>query len=103
MDYHIQEFIGFENEAGIFYYRFPGASSGKYFRHCTKIFLHVTGDGTSTVRELLKKNSRAILHLSLLRKTEPLKLALFIPKDELFTLSHYGNHARGALFLDDSE
>src|SRR5450755_2969174 len=29
IDFHIQEFIMYENEAGIFYYRFPGQEKGK--------------------------------------------------------------------------
>ena len=100
MDYHIQEFIEYENEMGIFYYRFPGEQQGNISGIVQKIFLSVTGDGISTVRELINSSSRAILQLSLLEKTEPQKLERIIPKGETFTVSPYGNHARGALFLD---
>jgi hypothetical protein len=102
MDYHIQEFVDYKNEAGIFYYRYPGEHQGNISGIVQKIFLGVTGDGIRTVQELLKMNPRGILQINSLEKTDPRKLDLIIPKGELFTVSPYGNHARGALFLDDS-
>ena len=80
---------------------FPALRQGNISGIVQKIFLNVTGDGISSVRELLKKNPRARLQLTRLEKSEPLKLGQIIPKGEPFTVSHYGNHARGALFLDD--
>ena len=35
VDFHIQEFVSFENEAGIFYYRYPDQDSGNIFRYST--------------------------------------------------------------------
>jgi hypothetical protein len=102
MDYHIQEFVDYDNEIGIFYYRYPGEQQGNISGMVKKIFLGVTGDGIRTVRELLKMNPRAIVQMSRLEKTDPYKLDLIIPRGESFTVSPYGNHARGALFLDDS-
>ncbi len=102
MDFHIQEYIPFENEAGIFYYRFPHDNAGHISGIVHKEFLKVKGDGKKTVRDLLKTSSRAILQLPLFEKTEPLMLNRVIPSGEIFTVSPYGNHARGALFLDDS-
>jgi hypothetical protein len=102
MDFHIQEYVSFKNEAGIFYYRYPHENSGNISGIVHKEFLKVQGDGIKTVRDLLKMNSRAVLQLPFLEKTEPLMLELVIPYREIFTVSPYGNHARGALFLDDS-
>jgi hypothetical protein len=102
MDYHIQEFIHYENEAGIFYYRFPSEPSGNISGIVYKEFLKVQGDGEKTVCELLKGNPRGLLQLPFLEKTEPRILDRIIPKGEFFTVSPYGNHARGALFLDHS-
>jgi hypothetical protein len=102
MDFHIQEYIPFENEAGIFYYRFPHENEGHISGIVHKEFLKVKGDGKKSVRDLLKLNSRAILQLPLLEKTEPDMLNRVVPEGEIFTVSPYGNHARGALFLDDS-
>jgi hypothetical protein len=102
VDFHVQEFVSFENEAGIFYYRFPGQDKGKLSGIVHKEFLKVTGDGIQNVRELLKSNSRAILQLQRLEITEPDMLNYVPAHGEVFTVVPYGNHARGAMFLDES-
>jgi hypothetical protein len=102
MDFHIQEFIPYENEAGIFFYRFPWEKSGNISGIVLKEFLKVQGDGKKTIHELLKTSARAIMQLPFLEKTEPSMLERILPEGETFTVSPYGNHARGALFLDDS-
>jgi hypothetical protein len=102
VDFHVQEFISYENEAGIFYYRFPGQEKGKISGIVHKEFLKVTGDGNRSIRELLKASPRAILQLPGLEITEP-DMLNHVPGDgEVFTVVPYGNHARGAMFLDDS-
>ena len=63
VDFHIQEFISYENEAGIFYYRFPGRQ-GNISGIVHKEFLKVTGDGIQTVQDFLKNNPRGILQLA---------------------------------------
>jgi hypothetical protein len=101
-DFHIQEFIPFELEAGIFYYRIPGQIRGNISGIVHKEFLTVKGDGKHTIRELLKTNPRAVLQLPQLELQEPDLLKKLLPRDEVFIVLPYGNHARGALFLDDS-
>jgi len=102
VDFHVQEFISYENEAGIFYYRFPGEEDGKISGIVHKEFLKVIGDGIRNVEALLKENPRAILQLPRLEKTEPDILKRVPQAGEVFTVVPYGNHARGAMFLDDS-
>jgi hypothetical protein len=102
VDFHVQEFIAYENEAGIFYYRFPGQAKGKISGIVRKEFLRVTGDGHQHVRELLKASPRAILQLAKLEITEPDMLNRVPAAGEDFIVVPYGNHARGAMFLDDS-
>ncbi|HLA60456.1 MAG TPA: hypothetical protein VK622_16895, partial [Puia sp.] len=65
-------------------------------------FLKVTGDGRQTIRELLKASPRAILQLPQLELTEPGMLNHVPAAGVIFTVVPYGNHARGAMFLDDS-
>ena len=102
VDFHIQEFIPYKNEAGIFYYRLPG----EYYGHVTGIvrkeFLTVTGDGRCTISELLKKDTRSLLQMESLHNIygDYLNTVLAAGKEKL--LVPYGNHARGAKFLDDS-
>jgi hypothetical protein len=102
VDFHIQEFVSFENEAGIFYYRYPDKDAGNISGIVHKEFLRVKGDGIHDIRGLLKNNPRAILQLARLEIEEPKMLATIVPRDELFVVVPYGNHARGALFLDES-
>ncbi|HEV3224387.1 MAG TPA: hypothetical protein VGZ90_16015 [Puia sp.] len=101
-NFHIQEFILYENEAGIFYYRFPDQNKGNISGIVHKEFLKVRGDGFHSIRDLLKTNPRAILQIPQLEIDEPEMLHSVLPAGEIFTVSPYGNHARGALFLDDS-
>ena len=102
VDFLIQEFIPYENEVGIFYYRYPGQARGKISGIVKKEFLSVKGDGLSTVEELLLKNKRAVLQLSTLRAKEKDKMNLVLKKDEELIIVPYGNHVRGAKFLDES-
>jgi hypothetical protein len=101
-DFHIQEFVSFEQEMGIFYFRYPGESSGNISGIVKKEFLAVTGDGIRNVRQLLQNDPRAILQLAQIERDEPGLLDQIVAAGKLFTVVPYGNHARGALFLDQT-
>ena len=45
VDFHIQQFISYKKEVGIFYYRWPGDDKGRISGIVRKEFLTVTGDG----------------------------------------------------------
>jgi hypothetical protein len=98
----VQEFISFKNEVGIFYYRYPNNEKGAVSGIVRKEFLTVTGDGTSTVEELLNKDKRYVLQLPVLKKTDGDKMETVLEKGEELLLVPYGNHVRGAKFIDDS-
>ncbi len=102
LDFHIQEFVAYKNEVGVFYYRYPGDEYGRLSGVVRKEFLHVTGDGTRSVHELLQKNKRAILQAKVLKKAYGKSLLQVLPAGEDKILLPYGNHARGAKFIDDS-
>jgi len=102
VDFLIQEYVPFKNEIGIFYYRYPNEEKGHISGIVKKELLGVTGNGVSTVEQLLLKNKRAVLQLPVLRKTEKDKINIVLKKDEEFIVVPYGNHVRGAKFLDDS-
>ena len=102
VDFLVQEFIPYENEVGIFYYRYPNEEKGHISGIVKKEFLAATGDGVSTVEQLLRKNKRAVLQLPLLRGTASDKMNIVLKKDEELILVPYGNHVRGAKFVDDS-
>jgi hypothetical protein len=102
MDFHIQEYVSYKNEAGIFYYRYPGEQRGTISGIVSKEFLTVTGDGKSTMRELLYHDRRAIMYLAALDRIHGEQLNQVLPAGEKKIVSPYGNHARGSKFLDDS-
>jgi len=102
MDFHIQEFVSYKKEAGIFYYRYPDKDRGVVSGIVRKEFLTVTGDGKSSLRELLRRDSRAIMYFSALERIHGEQLDEVLPAGESKIVSPYGNHARGAKFLDDS-
>lgn len=101
-DYLLQDLIPFPNEVGIFYVRYPHEKNGRITGIVAKEFLVVEGDGCSTIEELLKANPRYELQLKALQKEYGNQLKDILPKDEKRNLVPYGNHARGAKFLDYS-
>jgi hypothetical protein len=102
VDFLIQEFVPYENEIGIFYYRFPNELNGNISGIVQKEFLAVTGDGVSTIEDLLKKDRRFILQLKTLRLSNGVEFEKILGAGEKHILVPYGNHVRGAKFLDIS-
>ncbi len=101
-DYLIQDLIPFPKEVGIFYVRYPHEKNGRITGIVAKEFLIVEGDGRATVEELVKANPRYELQLKALQKEHGHRLKDILPKGEKRNLVPYGNHARGAKFLDYS-
>ncbi len=101
-DYLIQDLIAYGNEAGIFFVRYPNQPTGKITGIVAKEFLIVTGDGTSTIEKLIKKEPRYEMQLKALRREYGLKLSEVPKAGGKVNLVPYGNHARGAKFIDAS-
>jgi hypothetical protein len=101
-DFLIQDLIPFENEVGIFYIRFPHEKEGKITGIVAKEFLTVTGDGKSSIEDLLKQKPRFELQLNTLKKEFGDDLKQILPLGKKQKLVPYGNHARGAKFIDIS-
>lgn len=101
-DYLIQDLIPFENEVGIFYVRFPNDKQGKITGIVAKEFLIVQGNGKDTIEELIKQNPRFEFQLETLQKEYGKKMKDILPKGEKLNLVPFGNHARGAKFIDAS-
>lgn len=101
-DYLLQDLIPYANEVGIFYVRFPNEKKGRITGIVAKEFLIIEGDGNSTITALLKANPRYELQLKVLQKEYGKQLNEVLPKGEKRNLVPYGNHARGAKFIDVS-
>lgn len=101
-DYLVQDLIPFPNELGIFYVRYPHEEKGRITGIVAKEFLIVTGDGKQTVEQLLKRNPRYEFQVKALKREYGDKLSEILPAGKELNLVPYGNHARGARFVDVS-
>jgi membrane protein DedA with SNARE-associated domain len=96
----VQRFAEGPHEAGIFYYRFPGKPRGHIFAITEKIFPVVTGDGKSTVAELIWRDSRARFMADKYLSRLGARQCEVLPADEKLKLVEAGNHAQGCIFRD---
>ena len=87
-------------EVGIFYYRFPSEPRGKIFGIVEKFFPAVTGDGRSTIGELVERDPRARLIAATYAKRHAARWAEILAAGETLKLVEAGNHAQGCIFRD---
>lgn len=96
----VQSYAPGPNEAGIFYYRWPHEARGRIFAITEKVFPAVTGDGRSTIAELIWKDGRARFiadkYLARLGK----RCGETPGVGESVALGQIGNHAQGCIFRD---
>lgn len=100
VDFLVQHFVPYTNEVGIFYHRMPGETEGQITGMVQKHFAAVVGNGTHTVAQLLLKQDRYLLQFKKWQQDSSIDLSYVPAQGETYTLAPYGNHARGALFLD---
>lgn len=96
----IQEFLSQPAEVGVLYYRYPDQERGHISSLTLKEFLHVKGDGHSTVETLISKNPRALLQLERLRGTKADLLDAVPAAGERVPLGVVGNHSKGTAFIN---
>ena len=97
-DFLIQEYIDFDIELGVFYYRFPDQQKGTVSSVVMKDFLKITGDGQSTLGTLIAHYPRAGFQFE--RLNTKLNYDSIPAKDEIVLLEPIGNHCRGTSFLN---
>ena len=100
--YIIQEFITYEVELGVLYSRIPGTNKGKVSSVTLKEFLSVTGDGVSTIRQLMQKSTRARFQIERLNKVLATEMNTVLPVNAKKILEPIGNHCRGTRFIDNN-
>ncbi len=98
----IQEYAPGE-EFGVFYYRYPNEAQGRIFSITAKRFPKVTGDGVSTLEELILNDPRAVCLARFYCEKQQDHLWDIPARGEERQLVELGTHCRGAIFLDGSE
>jgi hypothetical protein len=101
-DFIIQEFITFDIELGVLYYRLPEETKGQVSSITRKEFLSVIGDGKSSIEALMQASTRARFQLETMRLRLGEKIKEVIPAGEKRLLEPIGNHCRGTKFLDNN-
>ncbi|HEY6434281.1 MAG TPA: D-alanine--D-alanine ligase [Acetobacteraceae bacterium] len=98
----LQEYLADEGEAGIFYIRHPDEPAGRITSITLKYAPCVTGDGRSSLRQLIAADPRAgrLPHLYLPRLQH--RLHEVPPQGERVRLVFVGNHCKGSIFRDGS-
>lgn len=87
-------------EAGVFYYRIPGESCGEIFSITDKVFSHLTGDGESTVEELIWRHPRFRMQAATFLSRHHDAKDHILACGETFELALAGNHCQGTMFRD---
>jgi membrane protein DedA with SNARE-associated domain len=96
----VQRFAAGPHEVGIFYYRFPSESRGHIFAITEKIFPLLTGDGKSTLAELIWCDDRARFMAEKYLQRLGARQNDVLAKGEMQPLVQAGNHAQGCIFRD---
>ncbi len=94
-EYILQQWISYPVEVSVFYYRLPDRQKGEITGFVRKDFLEVTGDGTSTLSELIMKYPRVRFRLREMRSKHREKLHVVLGMGEKYCLSPALNLSRG--------
>lgn len=100
IDLILQPFVEMPMELSIMVYNLPDGSYSEVTSICQKDFLHVTGDGRSTVEQLILANDRAFLHFEKLKKKFGNELSSVLEEGKNLLLEPIGNHCRGTRFIN---
>jgi hypothetical protein len=94
----LQEYIDYPLELSVLCYIHPATGEGDITSICVKEFLTVTGDGHSSIDQLVDYHPRAILQRNRLKKDLDFQ---YVPDEgEVVGLEPIGNHSRGTKFLN---
>jgi membrane protein DedA with SNARE-associated domain len=87
-------------EAGIFYYRLPGAENGHIFSITDKVFPVLVGDGRSALEELIWRHPRYRMQARTFLARHGAERGRVLAAGEPFVLALAGNHCQGTMFRD---
>jgi hypothetical protein len=98
--YILQPFITEQVELGVLFVRMPGEKTGCVTSVTGKEFMTVTGDGFSTVEELMAKNPRFRFQIRSVKERLKDQIHTVPPKGQKVLLEPIGNHCRGTRFIN---
>jgi membrane protein DedA with SNARE-associated domain len=88
------------DEFGVFYYRHPTEEAGHIFSITEKQFPVVTGDGTSTLEQLILNDDRAVCMAQFYCDQQGKQLYDVPERGAQIQLVEIGAHSKGTIFLD---
>ena len=94
-DYMVQKLVDLTFEVSVFYYRHPATATGTISGFLLKEPPFVTGDGISTLWELIQKNIDLKYNLDAMETRHKSRLDMVLPKGEKFILSYASNRSQG--------
>ncbi|TCJ19267.1 hypothetical protein EPD60_02285 [Flaviaesturariibacter flavus] len=98
VDYLVQALIPYPVEYSIFYYRYPGRERGVITGFLQKEPMSVTGDGRSSLLELVERHPNARFRVEEMRQKHDLERVL--PAGEKLFLTYAANLNRGGVFIN---
>jgi hypothetical protein len=99
----IQHYHPGPGEVGIFYFRRPSQSTGHILSITRKVFPRVTGDGISTLAQLITHHPRLRLQFHRFAARHAAQLHHIPPQGQSIPLCIAGNHCQGTMFQDGSD
>jgi hypothetical protein len=99
VDYIIQDLIRYPLEVSVFYYRFPNEKKGTITGFLKKEYLGVTGNGRSTLWELILNCPRVRFRLEEMRSKHESRLNDIVDQGEIYYLSNALNLSRGGKLI----
>ena len=99
VEYIIQAFEDYPIEVSVFYYRMPYEQKGTITGFLRKEFLQVTGDGKSTLQQLIENYERVRFRIEEIRAKHADKLETVLPAGKIYFLSYALNLSRGGRLI----
>ncbi len=100
VEYIVHDLSELPGEVSVFYYMHPASSKGTVSGFIHKELLHVVGNGTHTLKELIENHPRAKHRMEEMQHRHGHRFDRVIENDHIFYLSYAGNHNRGAHFTN---
>jgi hypothetical protein len=99
-DYLIQALVDYPVEFSVFYYRFPDQEKGVITGFLQKEPMHVIGDGSSSLLQLIEQHPKARHRQEELQAWHKERLGIIIPDGQKYYLTLAANLNRGGNFIN---